>query len=172
MSEKLPCRPLPAANRAAPAWVSPERMTSRPSSVSVSKRRLECPDPTGGRRTGGRCACTAEGNSHSCSASSNGAFQCLRLERGQPIGESQPLRFFAGHTTAGEDQIHGVALAQQPGQADGAAVHQGYAPAPAVHAKHRVICCDTQIAPHRQFETTGNRVTFHRGDDGLAQYHT
>ena len=75
------------------------------------------------------------------------------------------------HRTAREDQVHGAAVPDQPRQPHGAAVDQGDAPAPAEHPEHRVLFGDPQVAPQRQLETAGHRVTTHRGDDRLGQRH-
>src|SRR5437764_10270077 len=40
----------------------------------------------------------------------------------QAVGEAHALRLLAGHTAAGEDEVEGVAVAEQAGQADRAAV--------------------------------------------------
>ena len=62
-------------------------------------------------------------------------------------------------------------MADQPGEADRAAVHQRDAPAAAVDAEHGVLGGDPQVAPERQLEAAGDRVALDGGDHRLAQQH-
>ncbi len=87
----------------------------------------------------------------------------------QLVGQAHAEGLFAGHTAPGQDQVHGVTLADQPRQTHGAAIHQRHAPAPAVHAEDRVACRHPQIAPERELQAAGNGVTLHGGDHRLAE---
>ena len=62
-----------------------------------------------------------------------------------------------------------MALTDQARQAHGAAVDQGNAPAPAVDAEHRVLLGHPQIAPDRQLQAAGDRVTGDGRDHRLRQ---
>jgi hypothetical protein len=43
---------------------------------------------------------------------------------------------------------------------------------PAEHPEHGVLLGDPQIAPQRQLQTAGDRVTADRGNHGFAQHHS
>ena len=62
-----------------------------------------------------------------------------------------------------------MALADQPGQPDGAPVDEGDAEAPAVHAEHGVGGGHPEVAPQRQLEPSGHGVALDGGDDGLGE---
>ena len=64
-----------------------------------------------------------------------------------------------------------MALADQSRQAHGAAVDQGHAPPPAVHAEHGVAGRHPQVAPERQLEAAGHGMPLHRGHDRLVEQH-
>ena len=73
-----------------------------------------------------------------------------RLSRlGQPVGQSHAQSLVTAHASTGKDQVEGVAVADQPGQAHGAAVHERDAPAPAVDPEDGVLGRHAQIAPGR-----------------------
>ena len=72
---------------------------------------------------------------------------------------------------AGEDEVERVAVADQARQANGAAVDERHAPAPAEHAEHRVARRDPQVAPERELEAARHRVALDRGDHRLGEQH-
>ena len=90
---------------------------------------------------------------------------------GEAVGQAHAQRFFATDAASGEDHVHGVALADQPWQAHGAAVHQGNAPAPAVDAEDRGTGRDAHVAPQRQLQAASHGVALDRGDHGLREHH-
>ncbi len=87
------------------------------------------------------------------------------------VGEAHAQRFFAAHAPARQDEVESVAVAEQPGQSDGAAVHERDPPSPAVHTEHRVFGGHAQVAPRRQFQASRHGVALHRGDDRLVEQH-
>src|SRR5262245_14312038 len=58
-------------------------------------------------------------------------FRQRRSRLHQPVGEAHALRLVARHAASGEDEVEGVAVAEQAGEANGPAVDEGDAPAPA-----------------------------------------
>ena len=163
-----PCRPAPAAKRAAPSRVSPEAITSRPRRDSCAQGGLESRDPTARRRSADRCAgsaagaARARGRARSASASAR-PFGTRRFAR-PSARASSPL-----DAAAGEDQIEGVAVADQAREAERAAVDERHAPAPAVDAEDRVLRRHAQVAPQRELETARDGVPLDGGDHGLAE---
>jgi hypothetical protein len=79
--------------------------------------------------------------------------------------------FVAAHTAAGEDEVHGVAVADEAGQADGAAVDEGDTPAAAEDAEDRVASGHAHVAPGSQLEPASDRVALDGGDHGLGEQH-
>ena len=90
---------------------------------------------------------------------------------GQAVGQAHAQGFLAAYAAAGEDHVHGVALADQAWQAHGAAIHQRHAPASAVDAEHRRAGRHAQIAPQGEFQAAGHRVALHCRYHGLAEGH-
>src|SRR6478735_8297791 len=130
---------MPEANRVAPDSVSPEEMTSSPPRISLaiasSSEKSHC-----------RSADRRSARMHFCgkrAISSASAIACA----------------------AGEDQIDRRRMADQPWQADGAEIDQGYAETAAEDAKSRVVGDHAHIRPQRQFHPAGHRKTLDRRDD-------
>ena len=67
--------------------------------------------------------------------------ECL-ARFGEAVCETHPVGLFARHATAGEYHVQRVAVADQSTQTDRAAVHEGHAPASAVHAERGVLGSD------------------------------
>ena len=99
------------------------------------------------------------------------ASSSARARRHEAVGEAHAQRLLAGDAAAGEDQVERVAVAEQPRQPDGAAVHQRDAPAPAVDAEHRVLGRDAQVAPGGELEPARDGVALDGGDHRLAEQH-
>ena len=98
------------------------------------------------------------------------AMACSRaVARGDDaVGEAHPQRFVPAHAPPGQDEVEGVAVAEQPGQSDGAAVHERDPPSPAVDAEHGVDRGHAQVAPGGQLQAARHGVALDRGDDGFA----
>src|SRR3546814_2838215 len=79
------------------------------------------------------------------------------------------LRFVGIDRTAGQDHVERAALADDPRQADGAAVDERHAPAAAIDAEYRAGGGDAEVAPEREFEPAGDRVALDRGDHRLFE---
>ena len=94
-----------------------------------------------------------------------------RARAHQAVGEAHAQGFGAGYAATGEDEIESVAVADQPGQPDGAAVHQRDAPAPAVDAEHRVLGRHAQVAPGGELEPARHGVSLDGRDRRLAEQH-
>ncbi len=62
-------------------------------------------------------------------------------------------------------------MADEPGQPDGAAVHQRHAPAPAVDAEDGICRRHPHVAPQGQLQPAGHGEPLDRGDDGLGEQH-
>src|SRR3546814_18545091 len=75
---------------------------------------------------------------------------------GEAVDQAHGPGLLALHATAGEDEVEGVAVADEAGQPDGAAVDQGHAPAAAVDAEGGGGGGDPQVAPDRQPQTAGH----------------
>ncbi len=92
--------------------------------------------PTARRTSGGRCAGSPAGTPRA-----RGPARPRRRARrpARPAGWRGPSQgLVAADAPPGEDQVEGVAVADQPRQPDGAAVDQRHAPAPAVDAEDGV----------------------------------
>src|SRR2546422_1461944 len=72
-------------------------------------------------------------------------------------------------SAAGQDEVHRVAVPDQPGQTDRAQVEQGDSKAAAEYPENRVDCCDAEVAPERELEASGDRVAFDGRQHRLAQ---
>ena len=83
--------------------------------------------------------------------------------RGYPIGEANLQGFFRVNRTAGENHVHGAAMADQTGQADGAAINQRHPPAPAEYAEGGGVLHHAQIAEQGQFQSSCYRVAGYGG---------
>ena len=79
------------------------------------------------------------------------------------------MRLVAAHAPAGEDEVERGAGPDEPGEADGAPVDEGHAPAAAEDAEHGVVGGDAEVAPQGQLEPAGDGVSLDRGDDRLGQ---
>ena len=91
-----------------------------------------------------------------------------RLTRcAQPVDETDVRGLGSLDGASGQNHVVGERRADEAGQADRAAVHEGYAPSPAVHAERGVLGGDSQIAPHRQFESSGDGEALDGSDDRL-----
>src|SRR5437868_3122270 len=89
----------------------------------------------------------------------------------EPVCEADAERFLPTDTTARENHVEGVTVADQPREANRAAVHQRNPPTAAVDAKHSIVCRDAEVAPGRELEATRDRMTLHCGDDRLSEQH-
>ena len=76
------------------------------------------------------------------------------------------------HGAAGEDEVHGAAVADDPGQAHRAEVAQRDPEAAAEDAEDGVLGGDAQVAPQRQLDPAGDGVALDRRDDGLGERET
>jgi hypothetical protein len=94
-----------------------------------------------------------------------------RPGRYHAVREPEPERLVGPDGTTGEDQVERRALADDPGQAHGAAVDQRHTPAAAEHTEHRGLGRHPQVAPQRELQPARDRVTLDRGDDRLRQLH-
>src|SRR5262249_54568127 len=74
------------------------------------------------------------------------------------------------HAAAGQNQVEGVALADEARQPNGAKVNEGHTPAAAEDAEDGVARGDTQIAPASQLEAPGDRVALHGGHHGFIKH--
>jgi hypothetical protein len=85
---------------------------------------------------------------------------------------ARPIRSASSPDTAaaGEDHVNRPALADQARQPDGAEIHERHAEAPAVHTERGTARRHPEIAPQREFQATGDRVAFDRGDRRLAEH--
>ena len=90
---------------------------------------------------------------------------------GETIRKADPQRLVTLYAAPGQDQVEGVAVADQPRQPNRAAVDQWHAPSPAVHPERGVACGDTQVAHDRQLQTAGDAVALDGGDHRLAEHH-
>jgi hypothetical protein len=89
--------------------------------------------------------------------------------RNDPRRQTHTQRFLRAHWPPGEDEVEGLPLADEPGQAHGAAVDEGHTPPPAEHPEHRVVGHHPQVAPERELEATGDGVPLDRGDHRLGE---
>ena len=85
------------------------------------------------------------------------------------LGQADQLCAVGVDLHAGLDQPQGVAHAHDAGQALGAAVGQGKAPALVEQAEAGVVGHDPEIAPARQFHAAGQTPAVDGGDRGLAR---
>ncbi len=152
-----------------PANISPVCERGHPVPVLVGERLLERHRPLLIRR---EPVAAKRGLGARCHVVS----QCGRCgerlaRRDQAVGEPHPQRLLAAHAAAGEDQVEGVAVAEQAGEADRAAVHQRNAPAAAVDAEHRVLGRHPQVTPRGELEAAGDGVALDGGDHRLGEQH-
>src|SRR5260370_11132609 len=89
----------------------------------------------------------------------------------QTIDQTHLQRFFSRNAAAGQDEIQRVAVSDEPRQTYGPQVDQRNAESATVDAKHCIVRGHAKIAPQRQFQSTGNCMPFHGGDDRFAQKH-
>ena len=150
-----PWRPDPDRKRSTPACTSAsERSPCSNSTASASRSSSpSCSSATAGPRAG------SAGESAPARRPAPGP------RRGSPRPRTtrltSPIRSRLGGSDgpAGEDQVHGPAGADQARQPDRPAVDQRHAPAAAEHAEDRVLLGHAQIAPQRQLQPAGDRVT-------------
>ena len=169
ISSKDPCRPAPAANRAAPATPS-TRIESRPRLELAGERRgFGWSTPL----VASRLAIVAHallGHTSDVLGERDGFGAGASVGHdtvGQPEGEC----FVGVDGPAGEDEVDGPTVTDQSWEADGSAVDEGHAPAPAEHTEGGGLLHDAQVAPECQLETAGDGVAVNGGDDRLAQLH-
>src|SRR3546814_20617222 len=74
---------------------------------------------------------------------------------GEAVDQAHGPGLLALHATTGEDEVEGVAVADEAGQPAGAAVDQGNAPAAAVDAEGGVGGGDPQVTPDRPLPPAG-----------------
>src|SRR3546814_9030560 len=66
------------------------------------------------------------------------------------VGQADALRFVGSNRAPGQDHVERAALADDPRQADGAAVDQRHTPAAAIDAEYRAGGGDAEVAPERE----------------------
>src|SRR6266446_2589070 len=89
--------------------------------------------------------------------------------RHEPIRDPHAQRLLARDAPAGQDQVEGVAVAEEAREPDRPAVHERNPPTTAEDAEHRVLRGDAQIAPSGELEPAGDRVPLYGGDDRLPE---
>ena len=92
-----------------------------------------------------------------------------RSRRHHPVDQAHGQRLFGAHLPAGEDEVEGPALADQPGEPDRAAVDEGHAEAAAEDAEGGVGGGHPQVAPDGQLQAAGHGVALDGGDHRLGQ---
>jgi hypothetical protein len=92
-----------------------------------------------------------------------------RARRHHPVGQADPLGLRAVDAPAGEDEVHGPAVADEPGQPHGAQVDERHPEPPAVDAQHGVLGRHPQVAPQRQLQAAGHGEPLDGGDHRLGQ---
>ena len=91
--------------------------------------------------------------------------------RDDSVDQSHPQRLVTRHAATGQDQVEGMTVTDQAGEADGAAVDQRYAPPTAIHPEHGVRRRHAEITPQRQFQAAGDGVTLDGSNDRLVEQH-
>lgn len=89
----------------------------------------------------------------------------------ETVDETHAAGLFAGDTAAGEDQIHRMAVTDQPGQTHGATIYEGYPPTSTIDTKYRISSSYPKVTPDREFQPAGNGMTFYRRNNRLAEQH-
>src|SRR3990170_4675916 len=87
------------------------------------------------------------------------------------VGQPPLERLGRADGPAGEDHVERAAHADEPRQADRAAVDEGGTPAPAEDAELRAFVHHAEVAPEGQLQAPGDGVAVNGRDDGLAQKH-
>ena len=163
-----PCRPSPPANRAAPSAVSPLAMTARPRRDLVAQGGVQWTATTARTPRGGRCAGSVCGSA----ASSWARVEC-GVERAaighDAVGEADGQRLGRADCAPGEDHVERTPVADEPGQPDGAAVHERDAEAAAEDAEDGALRGHAEVAPERDLQAAGDGVALDGGDDRLAE---
>ena len=97
----------------------------------------------------------------------DGFIQCRTVGH-HPVGQADLQGFIGRHRPAGQNHIHGPAVADQSRQTHGAAVDQGHAPAPAEHAERGGRFRHSQVAQQRQLQAAGHGKAAHGGNHRFA----
>jgi len=85
------------------------------------------------------------------------SFAPSSTDRHHLLASADLQAFLRRHLAAGEDNLHGAPLSDQPRQADRSTVEQRNSPTPAIHANVRRFLHDAYIAPKGEFHAAGNR---------------
>ena len=166
------CRagPLPSEKRDAPSAVSPLAIVERPRQRFVYERVVLGKAPLVEKRSSVVSHAYLRERSDLPGQVDRDS---KRLAMGsQAVDETHRQGLGSADSASGEEQVEGVALADQAGEPDRPTVDQGHAEPPAVHAEHGVSGRHAQVAPKGELEPTGNGVALDRGDDGLREVET
>src|SRR5207237_3937116 len=87
----------------------------------------------------------------------------------QPVDEAHACRLLPADAATGKDHVDGLALADEAGQADGAAVAERDAPAATKDAEDGITGGHAQVTPKCQFQAACDRVALDSGDHRLRQ---
>ena len=166
MLPKSPPRPLPLAKRAAPA-AHFLRDDGSAAAGFLLERIVDVAAPAGiGAGAVGAHAGLREAGDLLRQRDGGGArFAGFH----QAVGEAPLQRLLRIDGAAGEDHVHGAALADDAGQAKRAAIDQRHAPAPAIDAEDGGLGCHAHVGHQRQLEPAGDRVAFDGGDQRLGE---
>src|SRR4029453_4520347 len=91
--------------------------------------------------------------------------------RDETVGEAHAQRLLARDPATREDQIEGVAVADQPRETHRPTVHQRDAPAPAEDAEPRILRRHPEVAPGGELEPASDGMALDGGDHGLREEH-
>ena len=88
-----------------------------------------------------------------------------------PVCQAHCQGLVSAYRPAGEDEVHGSAQTDEPGQADGAAVYERNPPPAAEHPEHRGFFHDPQVAEAGKLQSAGNGISGNSCNHRFSQKH-
>ena len=166
---RLKATPHRPKKRLTPSNISPEPMVSRPKARLEPERRVqvEIPLPIAAQPVAAHAELGKFGElvgEFDRSAEGLAGFH-------QTVCEPHAQRFFSGYRSAGQDEIEGVAVADQTREPNGSTIHERHPPTTAEDPEHGIARGDSQITPDGEFEPPRHGVPFDGCDDGFGEQH-